>query len=87
MFVSKINRSLIRFCWWHDEERPWVILLQEYRSRSCVLGREVTVYTGQEEYTARAVEIDDAGALVVETALGRRKINAGEVSLRMGERK
>ena len=57
--------------------------MAEYRSRSVVIGREVRVLQGNQEYAAVAEEIDDAGALWVRTVNGeRRLLNSGEISLR-----
>lgn len=59
--------------------------LSEYRSRSCVLGRKITVFRGNERYPAEAVEIDDSCRLVVKTEDGeRRTVSSGEVSITIG---
>ncbi len=59
-----------------------------YRSRSLLLGKEITVYapTDKEKkeplYTARAVAIDGEGALIVRTPDGKEtRLAAGEVTL------
>ena len=57
--------------------------LEECRSRSCVLGREVSVHRGGERYRAKAVDIDAEGRLVVETPEGTRTLDSGEISLRL----
>ena len=57
--------------------------LEEYRERSIVLGNPVDVYYGNEVFPAVAKVIDDDGALMVETEAGIRKINAGEVSIKL----
>ncbi len=56
--------------------------LREYRKRSCVLGKQVTVLEGRERYQALAVEIDDQAQLVVRTLQGQEQaLCAGEVHL------
>lgn len=57
--------------------------LKETRRRSAVLGKTVTVVRGNETFLAQAIEIDDKGALIVETAGGRQRLCSGEVSLRL----
>ena len=67
--------------------------MNSYRRRSMVIGREITVYTGTyrkdptQELGGRsafALEIDDAGGLVVEYEDGTRQtLTSGEVSIRL----
>lgn len=57
--------------------------LEEYRHRSVVLGREIHVHRGDTSIPATAVEIDDAGRLIVRTQSGRLTLHAGEVSVRL----
>ena len=67
--------------------------MDSYRSRSMVVGREITVYTGtyRKDPTqelggrkARAIGIDDAGGLIVEYEDGTRQtLTSGEVSIRL----
>ncbi len=57
--------------------------LEENRRRSAVLGNMVTVIRGNETFAARAIAIDDAGALIVETDVGKKTLSSGEVSLRL----
>lgn len=55
--------------------------LKEYKARSFVLGKQVQVLANS-PYMARAVDIDDAAGLVVETPRGRTTLTAGEISIR-----
>lgn len=58
--------------------------LTESRTRSCVLGRRVTVTRGNEQFEAFAQEIDDRGHLLVKTDAGEMVIlQSGEVSIRI----
>lgn len=57
--------------------------LDIYRAKSNVIGRKVNVYYGSETYEAEAVEIDDNAALVVKTEKGLKRLNSGEVSIRL----
>ena len=61
--------------------------LEESRRRSNVIGRTVTVIEGEKRYPAKAVDIDDQGRLVIETAEGQTRLNYGEVSLKLNEKR
>jgi BirA family biotin operon repressor/biotin-[acetyl-CoA-carboxylase] ligase len=54
-------------------------LAEEGRRRCATLGQQVRVTLEGEEITGRAVALDDAGHLVVETATGSRRVTAGDV--------
>lgn len=57
-------------------------LMEEYRRRSLILGREI-YWDGQDgRQYGTAVEINDAGNLLVETQAGQILLNSGEVSIR-----
>ena len=58
--------------------------MDEYRARNLVLGREVTVISGGERFTAFGKAIEDDGNLTVTMADGtERRIVAGDVSVRL----
>lgn len=59
-------------------------VLDEWRKYSITLGQEVRVIGVRdgEVYTGKAVDIDEDGALLVETAKGRQRVLAGDVSIR-----
>ena len=57
--------------------------MAESRARSNVIGHEVLVLRGNERYRATAVDIDERGSLVVRTPEGVRRLNSGEVSLKL----
>ena len=57
--------------------------MEESRRRSNVIGREIEVLRGEERYPATAVDIDDAGSLVIRTSDGEtRTLHSGEISVR-----
>lgn len=56
--------------------------LKESKELSCVLGKEVKVIRGNEIYTAKAVDIDSLGGLVIERDGKKETLNSGEVSIR-----
>ena len=57
--------------------------MAESRSRSNVIGRDVTVIRGDERYEAHAIDIDDTGRLVIRTASGVSRVGSGEISLKL----
>lgn len=58
--------------------------MDEYRARNLVLGREITVMTGDRSYTAAGKRIEDNGNLIVIRPDGcEESICAGEVSIRL----
>ena len=59
-------------------------VLQEWRKYSITLGQEVKVIGVRdgEIYFGRAADIDEDGALLVDTEEGRKKVLAGDVSIR-----
>ncbi|MBQ7089477.1 MAG: biotin--[Clostridia bacterium] len=61
-----------------------VSVMDEYRRRNLVLGRQITVLRGGETYPATAEGITDDGHLVARTADGCvHELSSGEVSIRL----
>lgn len=57
--------------------------LADYRRRSCVVGRQVTIVGEDPPAVYTAVDIDDQACLVVEDSAGsRRSLNSREISVR-----
>lgn len=57
--------------------------MDESRARSVVIGKDVTVLRGGEQYPAHVLDIDAQGRLVVRTETGIEKVGAGEISLKL----
>ena len=57
-------------------------LMEEWRRYTITLGQEVNVIGINETFAGKAVDIDDDGALLVQTARGIRRVLAGDVSIR-----
>ncbi len=58
-------------------------LMDEYKTRSFIIGKQITVYRGKEVYDAKALDIDCKGALIIEKAdRSRETLRSGEVSIR-----
>jgi BirA family biotin operon repressor/biotin-[acetyl-CoA-carboxylase] ligase len=75
LFADSLLRAL------HERLARPTWLMQAYRERCATLGQPVDVQLGEEQLRGVAVEVDDAGALVVESARGeRRTVTAGDVS-------
>lgn len=57
-------------------------VLDEWRQYTITLGRVVNVIGVKETFYGSAVDIDEDGALLIETPEGIRKVLAGDVSIR-----
>ena len=66
------------------EELPQRTFIDDYRKKSCVLGREVTFFKNGDQTHGTAVDIDRDGGLIVETQNGNVTLNTGEITLRVG---
>lgn len=55
---------------------------QRWLDRDAFLTRDVMVHLGDERVLGKQIDIDDEGAICLQTASGRRCFNGGEVSLR-----
>ncbi len=57
--------------------------LNEYKSRSFILGKDIYVIKGDSKTEAKAIDIDDNAMLIVEYKDGKKEtLNSGEVSIR-----
>ena len=61
--------------------------IADYKERSIVLGHDVTFYENEVAHSAHAVDIDEAGGLVVKLADTNelKTLTSGEISLRVCE--
>lgn len=57
-------------------------IIKEYKERSMLIGREVTVLKNG-GYTARVLDITDNAHLVVESEYGREELYTGDVSIKL----
>lgn len=57
--------------------------IEDYKSHSLVLGKEVNFTKSGTDYRAKAVDIDMSGQLIVETAEGSMTLNSGEISVKL----
>lgn len=64
------------------EENGFGEALDEWRRYSVTLGQQVNVIGVKETFSGTAADIDDDGALLIDTPQGRRKVLAGDVSIR-----
>ena len=75
--AARIAAELFRLA--EDLSSP--ALMEEYRARSLILGKEITFRQGDALRRGRAAAIDNEGRLLVETDSGRIALKAGEVSV------
>lgn len=66
------------------EKDGFAPIVARWREYAVTLGQDVRVIgaIGQESFDGRAIDIDEEGALLVETAGGMRRVLAGDVSIR-----
>ncbi len=74
---AEIERLYDRFL-----ESGFGALRGEFEERSSLTGQEVAVESGGRRIQGRALGVDEAGALVIQTASGRERVVAGDVTLR-----
>jgi BirA family transcriptional regulator, biotin operon repressor / biotin---[acetyl-CoA-carboxylase] ligase len=77
--LDRLLGALWPRCGLLDDAAGRRVLAEEVRRRCATLGQAVRVVLPGEEFTGRAVAIDDVGHLVVETASGSRQVTAGDV--------
>ncbi len=66
----------------YSEDLSGKKFISEYRNRSIVLGKEITVIKGDKKLRAAAVDIDSNGALAVRYENGfTEKLSSGEISI------
>ncbi|MBO4852563.1 MAG: biotin--[acetyl-CoA-carboxylase] ligase [Schwartzia sp.] len=64
------------------EKKGFGDVLDEWRRYSVTLGQEVNVIGVKETFSGTAADIDADGALLIDTPEGRRRVLAGDVSIR-----
>ena len=77
---NELAAAILDGLWNMDEEIAKGDFLDEYRARSCVIGRTVNV---NGKFYAEAVAIDDDCSLILKDGNGTMKFSAGEVSLKL----
>ena len=80
---NRLIAAVLDNFWEYYRDLPARRFLDEYRTRSIVLGRDIFVLSGDEKRPAHALEIDDECGLLVRYEDGQTAIlGAGEVSIR-----
>ncbi len=60
------------------------IIASEYRNRSIVVGRDVTVVRGNDKFNAHVIEVDDSCNLIIRSQDGHtEQLQSGELSIRL----
>lgn len=55
---------------------------EKWNRRHAYAGHSISVQQGSNAYVAKAIDVDESGNLVVETAAGERSLAGGEISIR-----
>ena len=65
-------------------ERRVIAFMDEYRRRSCLIGKEVSVSVGDESFNGTAVDIDENARLIVRLPSGEtRVLGSGEARAKL----
>ncbi len=84
---SVLNEDLIATVWEEFDELyrnlSTAVFMEEYKERSILLGREVTVLATEGDYRAVVTDIDTEGHLVIERNGREEILSSGEVSVRL----
>lgn len=60
--------------------------INEYKSKSLVLGEQVTVFCGNDTFEATAIDIDQNGGLIVKNEVGQIiTLSSGEITIRLAK--
>lgn len=77
--IAEILNQVFLLCMNTDDKS----FIKEYKEHSMILGSEIWVISGNQKESAKAIDIDDHGGLIVEFMdKTRRTLNSGEVSIR-----
>ncbi len=78
--IAKITENLLEICSAPSDTS----IIERYKSRSIVLGKEITYFSNGQENSGKAVDITPLGGLVTETETGETVIlNSGEITVRL----
>lgn len=65
------------------QQLPQKQFMSEYQKRSIVIGKQIRVLQGENEYPATAIGIDDQGQLIIQTADQQKQhLRYGDISIR-----
>lgn len=82
-----LNKELISAVWEEFatlyNQLSTAVFMEEYKERSVLLGREVTVLSATGDYRGVVTDIDKEGHLVIEREGGKEILSCGEVSVRL----
>lgn len=79
---SQLIASIIQHFFNHYDHMDQKDFLDTYRSASSIIGKEITVFQGNQEYNAYAQSIDDQGNLTIIKDGSVMTLLSGEVSIR-----
>ncbi len=77
LLAAKITEKLFKYL------RDGQEYIASYKKRSIVIGKEIRYIKNGAEYTAKALDIDQNGGLLVENPQGTELLTSGEISLRL----
>ena len=81
VLAARIAEGLLSFAE-HTADKSY---LDEYRKRSCVIGREITYYENGTAHTALATGIDENGGLEITESNKKKPLTSGEITVRVSK--
>jgi len=80
---NKLAAEIINRILTPSSERSEPNLFERYKKRLFMLGSDITVIQGNEQYEAKALDLDDKGCLIVQKSDGKIAVlSSGEISIR-----
>ncbi len=80
---SRLAAEILNRFWGYYKEFHNKNFIKEYRERSFLIGREISVLMGDKQEKATALDIDERARLIVKLTNGEIKaLSSGEVSVR-----
>ena len=81
---NRLCAEILNRFWPYYRELAQKKYLQEYKSRSIIIGKEITIIDKDKEKKAKAIDIDDDFRLIAETPDSQKLVlSSGEVSVRL----
>lgn len=77
LLSAEIANNLVLLCDYMDE----------YRKKSCVIGKEIIYWKNDIEYNGKAIDIDENGGLIVDNGKEKTTLTSGEITLRVKNQK
>ena len=79
---NEILSSILNAFYENNYEKKDKEIIEYYKTHSLVIGKDLTFELNGKKYTAKGVDINDKGNLIVDTGEKRITLSSGEVSIK-----